>query len=1030
MKDRVAYGGGGGGISPHIVVISDAGSTVTLVKGATVISASETSAGHFEADVPDFGTWTIHSVLGGEDEVTSLLVNTVKIYTVDDSHFHSTINVTYTDGATCKCAKGDETFYANTNPYAFTVHSVGTWDIESTIDGLSIHKDIVITTDGQTVNTTLRFGTIILTYDDDFKGSPITCACGSDVIQKVAPTSGNQLIFYPNDIGTWTISGTVDGKEYSTDVEVVDLNVQVSALLMTIPEGNTATPTDDIQTWLKCANITDKSYTTLEEVLADTETYETLLADSNACDYMARSTTWAGAPGLIQEMTGYSSPSGTVTSSGEYDSSGLGWYAFDGWDKNSMSSWGANGLSNKWIQYKFDTAQTAKRAYIQTFDSGNGVRIKNFKILASNDNFSSDSNELYSGIFDQDTTEQFVTFENNTAYEYYRLYVIDAYPTSSAIINVITFQLYPDYGGISGNRDAMFLLGKYDYACNKLLRNSTWSVSLSNSRYFEYVLNTSVPTMTSATTPSGEVFASTDPWTNSNWFWLFNGNLTSGDSSASGSSTTDSWVAYDFVEDIIINKVSFMNETQTPIYIGDFIIESSDDNVTWNEEDSGTNINKTTSEWWHFVIENPSGAHRYWRFHNLTNGGGQQSNGWSLQELQFYGRKQLQNHYLPLVPTMTSNTTPSGEAICSSTSSSAYSNAYHAFDNNDSTYHIPAVNSNSSDYYLGYSFSSTSETKVEKVICKATSVSASYYFDIAVYAGSSTSNLVKVSDVKRLQSSGSNLQTIIFDITNPSPNWLYVLKIEDDNTGGKAHIQNTVALEVASLQFYNVLDKTIIHSAPFDTIYYMDNGSPVVVCTTNSDGVGEFDLDDLDEGTYTLYSSVAKDPDNLSNDYSKSIRVTKTLYGGTTELYLMPDAAKTMYWWGYMSSDAEIMSTANGWNNSTYGFITPTFNTYDFYASISNAANNWQSSGIGFKDSVTVNKMFIVGKCDGGEQLAQSLLLTRKAPLGAYSIGVARLTGGNVLNMAMREFVNSSTGYIAGAVGKGTTANINAVWYE
>ena len=119
-------------------------------------------------------------------------------------------------------------------------------------------SSVTITADGQTVNKTLVFGRIALTYDDDFKGLPITCSNGSDISQKVAPMSGNSLMFYPSEVGTWTISGIVDEQEYSTEVEVADLSVQVSATLMTIPEGSTVTPTDDIQMWLKCANITDK----------------------------------------------------------------------------------------------------------------------------------------------------------------------------------------------------------------------------------------------------------------------------------------------------------------------------------------------------------------------------------------------------------------------------------------------------------------------------------------------------------------------------------------------------------------------------------------------------------------------------------------------------------------------------------------------------------------------------------------------------------------------------------------------------
>lgn len=60
-----------------------------------------------------------------------------------------------------------------------------------------------------------------------------------------------------------------------------------------IPDGRTVLPTDDIQIWLNCANVWDKAYTTLAEVLADTDTLLALITSNNAVNYMVRSTTWA-----------------------------------------------------------------------------------------------------------------------------------------------------------------------------------------------------------------------------------------------------------------------------------------------------------------------------------------------------------------------------------------------------------------------------------------------------------------------------------------------------------------------------------------------------------------------------------------------------------------------------------------------------------------------------------------------------------------------------------------------------------------
>ena len=69
-----------------------------------------------------------------------------------------------------------------------------------------------------------------------------------------------------------------------------------------IPDGKTVEPTDDIQTWIKCAGRKDL-YTTLADVLADTTCLAALIADNNACDYLVRSTTWTTICSDVNAMT-------------------------------------------------------------------------------------------------------------------------------------------------------------------------------------------------------------------------------------------------------------------------------------------------------------------------------------------------------------------------------------------------------------------------------------------------------------------------------------------------------------------------------------------------------------------------------------------------------------------------------------------------------------------------------------------------------------------------------------------------------
>ena len=273
------------------------------------------------------------------------------------------------------------------------------------------------------------------------------------------------------------------------------------------------------------------------------------------------------------------------------------------------------------------------------------------------------------------------------------------------------------------------------------------------------------------------------------------------------------------------------------------------------------------------------------------------------------------------VPKMTSNTAPSGEAFASADST----NAYKAFNNNTSDFWGSNVTSSAS---IGYKF-------LNKVI-------------------------VRYIQVKNRTDGGkTSPKNIIVQGSNDGTNWSNIVNHTNENTvdGGGWHIYvnsstaykywrlnitslNSQYLNIAELQFYGRKSTSedhtnIIHSAANDTIYMMKDGSPSVLTTTDSNGVGTLDFTQFDDGvTYKLYSSVAKDPNNLSNDYSKDIRITKNKYGCTTEAYLMPDAVKTLYWYGYEYKDEGIGVAINP--EATNATVTKNTNNILMNAAYSN----------------------------------------------------------------------------------------------
>lgn len=224
-------------------------------------------------------------------------------------------------------------------------------------------------------------GALVLTVtcDSVFAGQTITCTDGTTTLTQICPSASPYTVEFkiPNG-GTWTISsGTVS----------TSITIPSSVELHGIPNGSTITPTDDIQTWLHCANIWDKTYTTISQILSDASTLQALIISNNAVDYLVRSTTLANditadssamtyigldnycANTLLDDstwrdaicdssyfesvlnvkipiMTGATTPSGVASSN-----RGSGWTGFRG--TGGYYSTGAAANLNDYIQYKF-----------------------------------------------------------------------------------------------------------------------------------------------------------------------------------------------------------------------------------------------------------------------------------------------------------------------------------------------------------------------------------------------------------------------------------------------------------------------------------------------------------------------------------------------------------------------------------------------------------------------------------------------------------------------------------------------------
>lgn len=236
---KVKTAAGGGGLLPHLYIDSEAGSTVTVTcPDSSTITPTAAGAGHWECDVPSYGTYVIHSVLSGQGDATvSLTVDDVKEYHVTDNHYDHTINVTAPNGATIRVTNGTETYTGTGtgSSQAFVVHTASsTYTVSATLDG-NTKSDTVTSsaTTGQSSSVTIEFGTITVTVDADFVTAGASISCVSGGTSCTAKTAASTLTFRPPTTGTWTISGTISGKTYTVDATVSSLSTAVSVSLKT-----------------------------------------------------------------------------------------------------------------------------------------------------------------------------------------------------------------------------------------------------------------------------------------------------------------------------------------------------------------------------------------------------------------------------------------------------------------------------------------------------------------------------------------------------------------------------------------------------------------------------------------------------------------------------------------------------------------------------------------------------------------------------------------------------------------------------
>lgn len=274
--------------------------------------------------------------------------------------------------------------------------------------------------------------------------------------------------------------------------------------------------------------------------------------------------------------------------------------------------------------------------------------------------------------------------------------------------------------------------------------------------------------------------------------------------------------------------------------------------------------------------------------------------------------------------------------------------------------------------------------------------------------GTATEILTKLgigSDIYEIPSGGSSKLVDLTDVNISSPSDGQILQYDAASQKWVNHI-NTPEFIVKTITIY---------SAANDTVSFSDiSGEKTVV--TDSSGEGSVKIFCVDGLEITFTSSVAKNPSDLSQAYSKTV----TIGANTTEVYVMPND-DVLYWYGYKSSNCEDISTANGWSGST--FVAPTYNTND--VRLSSVIGDL--SGLGNKNAITNNSKICViykGVTAGGGHYGVMASNTSKNTNGAPQFSTF------TSNTTAYKEIEATNSYIFVDCESGRVSDIYAFWYE
>lgn len=296
----------------------------------------------------------------------------------------------------------------------------------------------------------------------------------------------------------------------------------------------------------------------------------------------------------IPTMSSTIAPQGEAFSSGDNVSDGR--YAWRAFDKVESTFWcSANQVENAYVGYRFTEPICVKKMFCKW--AANGINA--YVLQASNDRVNWVDLTAKTSVTTSYGVEYETLINNDDYYIYYRIYV---------------------YRNNWGGLEELDLFGR--------------------------ALNVSVPSMTSGTTPSGEVIYSSYYSSTAGSMYPYkifdgiadDGSFTSAWATPENSSYLPAYIGYKFVNPVCIKQVHLTNRNYaTRLSPKNFKVQASNDNITWDDLGSFTNNNNNLNARTTYDLLNEKSYTLYRIYIVDVNSNINSYNNVNIGTLQFYG---------------------------------------------------------------------------------------------------------------------------------------------------------------------------------------------------------------------------------------------------------------------------------------------------------------------------------------------------------------------------------------------------------